>query len=179
MQSTPSGPPARSINKGETPSSPTESEHLIAFDAMQERLELGFDALERALVRVADTPLHDRFAPLAEALLWTCILNDAFWKGDEEAYRLFRDAHDDGRTIEGLRYARHRLVHDIAVYGMHGAISLDTSQIEWSWRSVEDLQEADDKSGEDIYRKYLQGQKVEPTLHAAQAFLIRYRATRE
>ena len=110
---------------------------------MRERLELGFDALEKALTRVAATSPPERFAPLAETLLWVCILNDAFWKEDEAAYKAARDSDCDGRTIEGLRYARHRLVHDIRVYGMHGgAINLeDASQTEWRWRPVDDLAE--------------------------------------
>ncbi len=91
---------------------------------MEERLELGFDALEKALERVAEAGVYDRFAPLAESLLWLVMINDAFWEDNQETYAAMRHTDARGQVFEGLRYARHRLVHDIRVYGMHGVIHL-------------------------------------------------------
>ena len=156
---------------------------------MEQRLELGFDALTGALARIDEMPPSERFAPLAEALLWVCILNDAFYSEDEEqgtGYKDSRDQDTHGSTLEGLRYARHRLVHDIRVYGMHGAISQSNtlgtaalglsplgggSTMSWRWRDVAQLDPAHDRSGEPVYRERLEGREVGPTLQAAFDFL--------
>jgi len=157
---------------------------------MQERLEYGFRALDAALDRVEDHEHEDKFAPLAESVIWIEMLNAAFWKEDVEAdrttYKDERTKDPGGQIIEGLRYARHRLVHDIKIYGLHGAMhfggEFDANDFnhddfhvgtpKWIWRDIASLAEADDKAGQDDYVQFLQGREVEPTLRIAADFLI-------
>ena len=159
---------------------------------MQERLEYGFNALAAALVRVEEFEHEDKFAPLAESLIWIEMLNAAFWKEDREAKRTtyldVRRKDKRGQRIEALRYARHRLVHDIKVYGLHGAMhyggDFDADEFaheefhvgtpRWVWRNIRTLEDADDTTGEDDYCEYLQGNEVEPTLRDAADFLVEY-----
>jgi hypothetical protein len=157
---------------------------------MEERIELGFRALEDALLRALAFEFEERFAPLAESLLWVVILNDSFWDENESVYRKERDSDEAGRTIEGMRYARHRLVHDIRVYGMHGALDAVVggeskwgqavwgSKSAWVWRSLDGLDEAKKRAGEDIYVDHLQGRPVMDTIRSVQAFLEGYREGR-
>lgn len=155
---------------------------------MQQRIELGFEALYRAVERAETLRFEERFAPLAEGLMWLIMINDAFWEEDEATYRAHRDDDADGKLIEGLRYARHRLVHDIRVYGMHGALgggnwggsrfghSVYGSNPAWTWRNVDDLDEAEDRSGEPVYKEHLQGKDVLTTLTRAMQYLEKYLA---
>ena len=150
-------------------------------------MALGFDALERALARVSEAVAREQFAPLAESLLWLVMINDAFWQKDTKRYRRIREDDPDGKAFEGLRYARHRLVHDIRVYGMHGVIDhvggfsrgfgvgFDVAKTEWRWRGIDTLAKTTKRMGEDVYRKRLQGWEVEPSLRAAASFLGEYR----
>jgi hypothetical protein len=156
---------------------------------MEQRLDFAFQALDEALKRAETAELHDRFGPLAESLLWVVLLNDTFWEDNERAYRRARFTDPDGRTIEGLRYARHRLVHDIRVYGLHGVIyfggdfnaddfchdDFDVGMPQWTWRDINKLAKATRRRGEDIYMKCLEGKDVTGTLNAAADFLRRYR----
>lgn len=158
---------------------------------MEQRLDFAFRALDEALKRVATVEVHDRFGSLAESLLWVVILNDTFWEDNQRAYRRARFTDADGRTIEGLRYARHRLVHDIRVYGLHGVIhyggDFDAQDFNhedfhvgtprWTWRDISKLAKAKRRMGEAIYTNCLQGKDVEPTLNSAADFLRRYRTT--
>lgn len=155
---------------------------------MQERMALGFDCLEGALDRAREMEFDERFAPLAEALMWLVIVNDAFWEENEAVYRRHRESGGAGRSIEGLRYARHRLVHDIRVYGMHGALNgavwgeskwgeaVWGDQPSWNWRNLDTLDPAIDRTGEDAYREHLEGRPVLPTLEDAFEYLNSYRA---
>jgi hypothetical protein len=155
---------------------------------MQERLDFAFRALDDALKRAASADVDDRFGPLAESLLWVVILNDTFWDDNESAYRRSRSSDPDGRIIEGLRYARHRLVHDIRVYGLHGVIyyggafdqsfssDFDIGTPKWEWREISLLAPAEKTEGEDIYQESLQGEDVEESLNKAANFLRRYRS---
>jgi hypothetical protein len=155
---------------------------------MQERLEHGFNALEDALKRIGLYEPDNRFAPLAETLLWIDLLNTAFYLDDGAVYVEKRQDDAAGVTIEGLRYARHRLTHDVMVYGMHemqyegGAFTpgfsngFDIGSPTWRWRYVKKLPTYDrDKQIEKVYKKHLQGKEVEPTLNDTADFLRRYR----
>jgi hypothetical protein len=156
---------------------------------MEERLALGFEAAGRALKRAKASAPEQRFAPLAETLMWLVILNDAFWEDNENAYKSHRDADSEGQLIEGLRYARHRLVHDIRVYGMHGVIYRggDFSPADfdhrdfyvgrpvWTWRKVDELDPAENTNGEAVYRERLEGREVLPILKEALGYLEKYR----
>ena len=122
--------------------------------------------------------------------MWLITINDSLWDEDRERYEARRNGDSNGRTIEGLRYARHRLVHDINVYGLHGAINyvgwfdsgssngFDTSGPKWVWRDLEALQPAKRTEGENVYRKRLQGKDVEASLRTALTFLSMYHSTR-
>lgn len=149
---------------------------------------MGFNALEEALKRVGEASPESRFAPLAESLLWIDILNSAFFKENKGRFSKTRANDTDGKIIEGLRYARHRLVHDIKVYGLHGVIyyggdfnaddfdhkDFNVGTPLWTWRDISKLAEAHHKKGEDIYVAHLQGKEVEPTLNSAARFLANY-----
>jgi len=146
--------------------------------------------MDKALHRVADSSPDDQFAPLAETLLWVVMINDAFWEENQAAYEAGRSDNSNGRSIEGLRYARHRLVHDIRVYGMHGVIyggafssgfssAFHVHSPKWTWRGVSDLSEAANRDGEDTYKELLEGREVEPTLQAVNYFLGSYYALRD
>lgn len=151
-------------------------------------MALGFDSLEAALDRAREFDFDKRFAPLAEALMWLVIINDAFWEENESVYRRHRDTDGVGHSIEGLRYARHRLVHDIRVYGMHGALNgavwgeskwgaaVWGDEPSWNWRRLDMLDPAVDRTGEDAYLRHLEGRPVLPTLEAALEYLKAYRA---
>jgi len=151
-------------------------------------MTLAFGALDGALRRARDFDFGERFAPLAEALMWLVIINDSFWEDDEADYRQHRESNVAGRSIEGLRYARHRLVHDIKVYGMHGALSAAVwgesnwgeavwgDEPSWNWRTADTLDPAIDRTGEDLYRECLEGKPVLPTLEVATEYLRSYRS---
>ncbi len=158
---------------------------------MREKLQYAFEAVGQALDRAGRTPPDRQFVPLAEALLWLTILNDIFWDADGQRYRDARDADSSGRTIEGLRYARHRLVHDIDVTGMHGltmhrgvlsrdsVFAIDSTMNDdhtvWCWRSIEGLPPANDRGSEDTYVDGLVGRSVVLSIRSAFGFLARYR----
>ncbi len=154
---------------------------------MEQRLDFAFKALDDALKRVETAEVYDRFGPLAESLLWVVILNDTFWEDNQRSYRRARFIDPDGRMLEGLRYARHRLVHDIRVYGLHGVIyyggafdsgfgrAFDTGSPQWTWRDISALAKAKRRRGEATYRRCLEGEDVGTTLNRAADFLRRYR----
>lgn len=157
---------------------------------MQERLQYSFEALDDAEERIGTYEPDNRFAPLAETLLWIDLINTAFYKVDGRAYVARRNVDDAGKTIEGLRYARNRLTHNPMIYGMHGIQyeegDFDASDFDredfnlgapmWRWRIVDDLPPWDkDRTIEAVYRERLEGKEVEPTLNGAANFLRRYR----
>lgn len=117
------------------------------------------------------------------------MLNDAFWNEDQNRYVAKRENHEFGRTIEGLRYARHRLVHDMSVYGMHGKLEAGVwgqarwgeavfgTAASWVWRKVNELDEWNHDEGKHPYREHLEGRSVIATLEGARSFLNWYRKT--
>lgn len=163
---------------------------------MQERLQFSFDALDDSLRRIGTYPEDNRFAPMAEALLWIDLIDTAFYMDDKEPYKKACDEWQDGVLVRGLRYARNRLTHDVMVYGMHGmkwedgafdsgfSKAFDIGMPKWRWRRVDDLgpfepnnewQKQQNAKLEAIYRKHLEAKEVEPILEAAANFLRRYR----
>ena len=147
---------------------------------MEDYLRLSFDALEDAEKRIGSYEPDNRFAPMAETLLWIDLINTAFWSGPgSDRYVEIRQADDAGKTIEGLRYARNRLTHDPMSYGPHdvqyegGAFDsaafdrgFDTGEPIWRWRHVHgDLPPYDkDKTIEAVYREHLEGRAQRPKL---------------
>ena len=158
---------------------------------MEERLKLSFDALEDALKRIGTYDPDNRFAPLAETLLWIDLIDTAFYNDDEDKYVVARKEKPGGILVRGLRYARNRLTHDVMVYGMHemqyegGDFNAkDSSHRDfnvgtptWRWRIVDDLPTYTWKNKEiqDIYEDELEGKEVEPILNDAANFLRLYR----
>ncbi|HLF42460.1 MAG TPA: hypothetical protein VJA46_02900 [Acidimicrobiia bacterium] len=157
---------------------------------MQERLQYSFEALDDAEKRIGSYEPDNRFAPLAETLLWIDLINTAFYKVDGHVYVSQREVDDAGKTIEGLRYARNRLTHNPMIYGMHGMQyeegDFDPRDFDhgdfrvgapmWRWRIVDDLPPWDrDKTIESVYREHLEGKEVEAALNGAANFLRRYR----
>ena len=155
---------------------------------MREKRELALQGMQAALDRALDARKSDKieemFAPLAEALWWIVVLNDSYWQSDGEEYRKSRDSDEQGRILEGLRYARNRLTHDIDITGMHGLIEsgltlpfnlpANLGRIPmWMWRSVDKLPRASrrDRESEARYRESLEGKEVEATLQLAATFL--------
>lgn len=165
----------------------------VRFWIVKERLERAFEALDGALHRVDLAEPERRFAPLAETVLWIDIINTTFWKENQEGYSKARCADPAGKMIEGLRYARARLVHDILVYGMHevtfhngdfDAADFDHRDFDvgtplWTWRDTDRLPDWDrDQREKRIYQADLEGHEVEPTLRAMVTFLKGYSVNR-
>ena len=147
---------------------------------MEERLKLSFEALEDALKRIGTYDPDNRFAPLAETLLWIDLIDTAFRKDDGDKYVEARKEKPGGILVRGLRYARNRLTHDVMVYGMHeiqyegGDFNVGTPT--WRWRIVDDLPTYTwAKEIQDIYKDELEGKEVEPILNDAANFLRLYR----
>lgn len=158
---------------------------------MREKRDLAIRAMQEALGRASGTRTahgdDGTFAALAEALWWVCVLNESFWRQRvENGYEERRASDERGVVLEGLLYARNRMTHDIDITGMHGLIQgakwplrWPVSWGGWVWRGVNDLPEAPEggRKFEDVYRRSLEGQKVEPTLRSAAAFLEDFHAS--
>lgn len=88
---------------------------LAGFDGARDRFQAA--AVPGALPELV-------FAPLAEALWWAVSVDDGFkelaatqalgWP-NKGAYQVARDKDPDGRVLEGVRYARDRCGHQLAL----------------------------------------------------------------
>lgn len=100
---------------------------------MNQQLVAGFpnpaaalvtQALDAAIARIgqvmqaampAPGPATNIFAPLGEALMWLCSLDEMLEAAGGNGYVQARNADAEGCTIRGLRYARNQQVHGVVV----------------------------------------------------------------
>jgi hypothetical protein len=100
------------------------------------------------------------FVPLAEALWWAVSVDDGFkelaalqglgWSNNG-AYRNDRDNDADGRVLEGVRYARDRCGHQLALAALEGGLTSpfrlpNTLGPAFRWRTSDQLPQPTDKS---------------------------------
>jgi hypothetical protein len=96
----------------------------------------GFDGARQRLdtAAVPGAPPERVFAPLAEALWWTVSVNDGFeeladtgtisqWPSKRH-YQGARDEDPTGRVLVGLRYARDRCGHQLALVALEDGLRL-------------------------------------------------------
>ncbi|MBU1226805.1 MAG: hypothetical protein KJ698_06325 [Actinobacteria bacterium] len=152
-------------------------------DLRQLAMEAMGLALDRAEHARTQGEMHALFAPLAEALWWSAVLDDSFWKSDCARYSALRKHEGHVDLMVGLRYARNRLTHDIDITGMHGLMEGATFPLTfplrfrgWRWRCINDLPSAGrkDEEREKAYKAALEGRDVEETLRDAADFLRGY-----
>ncbi len=157
---------------------------------------------ELDLARVALAAAHGRFkqdhanrdvaawyASLGETLWWIFALDDHYWNLDESVYKPLRDSDEDGYVIPGLRLARNRVGHGLALMLEDPAghspflappapAKLTLAQL--IWRRLEDLPPVEkDKKGEAqaaVYRAHLAGNPARYALRHASRFFIRRRS---
>jgi hypothetical protein len=100
------------------------------------------------------------FVPLAEALWWAVSVDDGFkelaerqglgW-ANKGAYRNDRDNDPDGRVLEGVRYARDRCGHQLALAALEGELTLpfhlpNTLGPAFRWRPSDQFPQPTDKN---------------------------------
>lgn len=116
----------------------------------------GFEAARQRLDAVAAPGARPDavFAPLAEALWWTVSANDGIedlaeggalerWSS-KSAYREERDRDSSGRVLAGLRYARDRCGHQLALAALEDGLRLpfrlpNTTGMFFRWRPSDNL----------------------------------------
>ena len=151
----------------------------------REKMQLGLQGVNWAIDRSRDAERTGEellfFASVAESLWWLTMLDESLWKtaSVHRPYPAYRDSHEKGSVILGLRYARNRQVHDAEVTGMQGNPLLN-SQAErgWIWRSPEEPDVPEYQPAgewgmlqEKVYREDLSGNPIIETLEKASTFL--------
>jgi hypothetical protein len=132
------------------------------------------------------------YASLGETLWWIFALDEYYrnlYKEVREVYERFRDGNKNGCVISGLRLARNRVGHGLALMledpsgrsvfdvpqNTEGAIIID----QLMWRALDDLPEVDEAhkrpAQENAYRRYLEGNAARYPLRRAGRFFIRGR----
>jgi hypothetical protein len=124
---------------------------LTGFDGAQQRLSTA---------TVPGAPPESIFVPLAEALWWAVSVNDGFeeladkgrideWPSKKD-YQKARDKDPSGRVLVGLRYARDRCGHQLALIALEDALRLPTRLPNmlgefYRWRPSEQLPQPQNK----------------------------------
>ncbi len=81
--------------------------------AVARALRLALDRLRPHVGSIAQPDAA--FGPLGEALFWLCALDQLLTDVDGSSYEDLRTADPDGRLVPGLRFARNRVAHGVAV----------------------------------------------------------------
>lgn len=156
---------------------------------------------ELDLARIAFVAAHGRFqaahadrnisawyASLGETLWWIFAIDEHYRHANQAIYEELRNNDGNGRYISGLRLARNRVGHRLAlmlqdpsgrsVYSeapSEEGVFID----QLMWRTLTDLPPGDpgkeSSTQENSYRKYLEGNAVRYALRHANYFFIRYR----
>jgi hypothetical protein len=122
----------------------------------------------------------DVFVPLSEALAWACSLDEAMSKIYGEPYVQARATDPMGPYLVGLRFARNRCTHQLALIAerRHLAPPLRpplTPGLLFRWRPVAELPAADAKhdNGRVEYEDCLVGNTAQTTLGQVTGWLQR------
>lgn len=134
----------------------------------------------QAAARNPDSTAETVFIPLSEALAWACSLDEALKKLHGQAYRQARAADRVAPYLMGLRYARNRCTHELALVADRGHLAPPlrppiTPGLLFRWRPITELPGADDghNNGENEYRDYLASDTAESTLKHVTDWLLR------
>ena len=148
-------------------------------------------AIERYRTAAQDpaSSAEDVFIPLSEALSWAFSVDDALLKLRDDTperqehrrrYTAARAADPKGPYVVGLRFARNRCTHQLALVAERGHLAPPlrppiTVGLVFRWRPVAELPEA--SSGQDHgkgeYVGYLAGDAAENTLQYVTDWLYR------
>jgi hypothetical protein len=126
------------------------------------------------------------YAALGETLWWIVALDDHYTSVGGEHYRELQRIDQNGRVVPGLRLARNRAGHQLAVLladptgrsvfepsEAHGGVSLD----QLVWRPSNDLPIGRAHPAQlESYDEYLANQAVRYSLRRANYFFVRKRA---
>ena len=111
------------------------------------------------------------FIPLSEALAWACSIDETLCKLYGAAYKDARTASPLGSYVEGLRFARNRCTHQLALVAERDELRLPlclpaTIGFLFRWRPLRELPEADrnHNNGAGAYENWLVGDTAENTL---------------
>ena len=157
---------------------------------------------ELELARIALAAAHGRFsqdaakqdiaawfASLGETLWWIFALDEHYWHRDQPAYEPLRNYDEDGFIIPGLRLARNRVGHGLALMledpdgrppfsAPPSRVTIRLSQLRW--RQLENLPPVEEahKSAiqQAVYQDHLAGNPVRFGLRHASRFFIRRHA---
>ena len=151
------------------------------------------ERLELALARSAFVKAHGRlqgglarrdlaawYAALGETLWWIFALDEHYLACGGESYAKFRDHDVNGRVILGLRLARNRVGHQIAVLledpPGHAGLSPDLVTLEQlRWRRLSELPEGRSASTQErAYRECLEGNVARYAIRRANCFFVRH-----
>jgi hypothetical protein len=139
-------------------------------------------AIDRAFMAEDDADEEAFYAAVSEVVWWITMIDETLWgwKSDGVRYEEARGKSDDGLLVLGLRYARNRQTHDVAVTAMQGNPLLPLrSTGPWRWRGLRDegvppytpREGAWGRESERVYRDRVAGAKVTEVLSGAARFL--------
>jgi hypothetical protein len=150
---------------------------------------------ELQLARTAFVAAHGRFqsdhgstnlaawyASLGEALWWIFALDEHYCRLGANDYKELRDRDEDGQVVFGLRLARNRVGHRMALMLQDPRVEADVllpqiSLEQLRWRRYEDLplvgKRWESTSQEAAYRRHLEGQAARYSLRRANHFFVR------
>ena len=145
----------------------------------------GLEEAEERLARAYDVADPDRiFAAATEAAMWATALDDAYRRLDS-TYMARRDDSDDGRVVRGLRWARHRGLHDLVpaqmIFVQEGMtfpvtfpLRFDTKRTYATWRARADIPplERAQPDNEESYDLAVAGTDVLVTARSALRFFL-------
>ena len=127
-----------------------------------------------------ESSAEQAFIPLSEALAWACSIDETLLKLYGDAYKQARAADPAGPHIDGLRFARNRCTHQLALVAEHGHLQLPfclpaTIGLLFRWRPLTELPEADQNhnNGAEAYENWLVGDTAENTLQRVARWLRR------
>ena len=166
---------------------------------------MEFPSLEVDLARSAFVAAHGRFshdhvnraannwyASLGETLWWIFALDEHYRHRNQHIYESYRDGDTDGQVVAGLRLARNRVGHQLAMMledprdhftlaQRSLASPADLAQL--VWRRLEDLPPGDPKKESEsqakAYKKHLVGNAARYALRRSNYFFVRRRAELE
>lgn len=154
----------------------------MATASPQKRTNLGgidraWQGFEAAIEALDLSELHPQIR-IGHALLWTNVLNDAFYRAGAGDYESARENHPGGQTVWGMVFAFNALKHGAALcYDINGEqTALGSIAGHWIWITdadplVETLDRIPRRGQVPAYRDHIAGRRLsEPFVLAARWF---------